>query len=117
MREHVTPFFRAPRPMSMTMPLKMMLLMGKTWMRKTITCRHVTRQISAYIDGQLTPELRAKIDEHLRLCDRCSIVLDTTRKLLYVAGDEKVFEVPFECRVNWEQITGMEHFRPNSPDG
>jgi RNA polymerase sigma-70 factor, ECF subfamily len=116
MREYVTPFFRAPRPMSMTMPLKMMLLMGKTWMRKTITCRHVTRQISAYIDGQLTPELRAKIEEHLRLCDRCSIVLDTTRKLLYVAGDEKVFEVPFECRVNWKQITGMEDFRPNSPD-
>jgi RNA polymerase sigma-70 factor (ECF subfamily) len=110
MREYVTPFFRAPRPMSMTMPLKMMLLMGKTWMRKTITCRHVTRQISAYIDGQLTPELRAKIEEHLRLCDRCSIVLDTTRKLLYVAGDEKVFEVPFECRVNWKQITGMEAF-------
>jgi RNA polymerase sigma-70 factor (ECF subfamily) len=116
MREYVTPFFRAPRPMSMTMPLNMMLLMGKTWMRKTITCRHVTRQISAYIDGQLTPELRAKIEEHLRLCDRCSIVLDTTRKLLYVAGDEKVFEVPFECRVNWKQITGMEDFRPNSPD-
>jgi RNA polymerase sigma-70 factor (ECF subfamily) len=116
MREHVTPFFRAPRPMSMTMPLKMMLLMGKTWMRKTITCRHVTRQISAYIDGQLTPELRTKIDEHLRLCDRCSIVLDTTRKLLYVAGDERVFEVPFECRVNWEQIIGMEDFRPNRRD-
>jgi RNA polymerase sigma factor (sigma-70 family) len=117
MREYVTPFFRAPRPMSMTMPLKMMLLMSKTWMRKTITCRHVTRQISAYIDGQLTPELRAKIDEHLRLCDRCSIVLDTTRKLLYVAGDEKVFEVPFECRVNWEQITGMGGFRHHRPDG
>src|SRR5216684_2891951 len=117
MREHVTPFFRAPRPMSMTMPLKMMLLMGKTWMRKTITCRHVTSQISAYIDGQLTPELRAKIDEHLRLCDRCSIVLDTTRKLLYVAGDEKVFEVPFECGVNWDQIAGMKTLRPEGPAG
>ena len=104
MREHLTPFFRAPRPMSMTMPLKMMLLMGKTWMRKTISCRHVTRQLSGYIDGQLTPEVRAKIDEHLRLCDRCSIVLDTTRKLLYVAGDERVFEVPFESSVDFTQL-------------
>jgi RNA polymerase sigma-70 factor, ECF subfamily len=112
MREHVTPFFRAPRPMSMTMPLKMMLLMGKTWMRKTISCRHVTKQISAYIDNEVTPELRAKIDEHLRLCGRCSVVLDTTRKLLFVAGDEKVFELPFECSVNWEQIPGMK----NHPD-
>jgi RNA polymerase sigma-70 factor (ECF subfamily) len=104
MREHLTPFFRAPRRMSMTTPLKMMLLMGKTWMRKTISCRHATRQLSGYIDGQLTPEVRAKIDEHLSLCDRCSIVLDTTRKLLYVSGDEKVFELPFESSVNFTQV-------------
>ena len=104
MREQLTPFFRAPRPMSMTTPLKMILLMGKTWMQKTISCRHVTRQLSGYIDGQLTPELRAKIDEHLRLCDRCSIVLDTTRKLLYVAGDERVFELPFESSADFAQV-------------
>lgn len=117
MREHLTPFFRSPRRMSMTTPLKMMLLMGKTWMRKTISCRHVTRQISAYIDGQLPPDVRTKIDEHLRLCDRCSIVLDTTRKLLYVAGDERVFELPFECRVDWEQISGIDSVQPKKPAG
>jgi RNA polymerase sigma-70 factor (ECF subfamily) len=104
MREHLTPFFKAPRHMSMTVPLKMMLLMGKTWMRKTISCRHVTSQISNYIDGQLTPELRGKIEEHLRLCDRCSVVVDTVRKLLYVAGDESVFTVPFECKINWDSL-------------
>jgi RNA polymerase sigma-70 factor, ECF subfamily len=104
MREHLTPFFRAPRAMSMTIPLKMMLLMGKTWMRKTISCKQVTEQISNYIDDQLTPELRAKIEEHLRLCDRCSVVVDTVRKLLYVAGDENVFSVPFDCKVNWEAL-------------
>lgn len=104
MREHLTPFFKAARPMSMSVPLKMMLLMGKTWMRKTISCRHVTNQISNYIDGQLTPDMRAKIEDHLRLCDRCSVVVDTVRKLLYVAGDENVFTVPFECRVNWQAV-------------
>jgi RNA polymerase sigma-70 factor, ECF subfamily len=104
MRERLNPFFRAPRPMSMTIPLKMMLLMGKTWMRKTISCKHVTDQISNYIDDQLTPELRVKIEEHLRLCNRCSIVVDTLRKLLYVAGDENVFSVPFDCKVNWEAL-------------
>ena len=115
MREQLTPFFRAPRPMSMTTPLKMMLLMGKTWMQKTISCRHVTRQLSGYIDGQLTPELREKIDEHLRLCDRCSIVLDTTRKLLYVAGDERVFELPFESNVDFAQIGAQGASFPQRP--
>jgi RNA polymerase sigma-70 factor, ECF subfamily len=115
MREQLTPFFRAPRPMSMTMPLKMMLLMGKTWMQKTISCRHVTRQLSGYIDGQLTPEVRAKIDEHLRLCDRCSIVLDTTRKLLYVAGDEKVFELAFESSADFAQAAAQGAGLPQRP--
>jgi RNA polymerase sigma-70 factor, ECF subfamily len=104
MREHLTPFFQSPRARPMSMPLKMMLLMGKTMMRKTISCRHVINQLSSYIDGQLTSELRGQIEEHLRLCDRCTVVLDTTRKLLYVAGDEKVFSVPFECRINWQSI-------------
>lgn len=116
MREHLTPFFRAPRPMSMTMPLKMMLLMGKSWMRKTISCRHVTRQLSGYIDGQLTPELRAKIEEHLRLCDRCSIVLDTTRKLLFVAGDERVFEVPFESSADFTRVADQGERPPQKPE-
>lgn len=108
MREYLTPFFGSPRAMSMSMPLKMMLLMGKTWMRKTVSCRHVTSQISNYIDGQLTPDLRAKIEEHLRLCDHCSVVVDTVRKLLYVAGDENVFLVPFECKVNWQVLKEAE---------
>jgi RNA polymerase sigma-70 factor (ECF subfamily) len=104
LREHLTPFFRAPRHMSLSMPLKMMLLMGKTWMQKTINCRHATNHISRYIDGELTPDLRKKIEEHLQLCGRCSVVVDTTRKLLYVAGDEKVFSMPFECKLDWEKI-------------
>lgn len=104
MREHLTPLFRAPRPFSMSIPVKMMLLMGKTMMRKTVSCKHVTRQLSGYIDGQLTPELCAKIEEHLRLCGRCSVLLDTTRKLLFIAGDDKVLNTPFECKVDWERI-------------
>lgn len=104
MREYLTPFFRAPHPMSMTIPLRVMLLMGRTWMRKTISCRHVTSQISNYIDGQLTPELRQQIEAHLRLCDRCSVVVDTVRKVLFVAGDENVFTVPFECKINWNAL-------------
>ena len=82
----------------------MMALMGKILMRKTISCRHVTREISNYIDGELTPEMRTGIEEHLRLCDHCSVIVDTMRKLLYVAGDENVFELPFECNVDWTKI-------------
>jgi RNA polymerase sigma-70 factor, ECF subfamily len=115
MREHLTPFFRSPRPMSLSMPLKMMLLMGKTWMQKTINCRHATNHISRYIDGELTPDLRKKIEDHLRLCGRCSVVVDTTRKLLYIAGDAKVFSMPFECKLDWEKIVNRDTPAKGSP--
>lgn len=115
MREHLTPLFRLPGRGASMISLKMMVLMGKTLMRKTVSCRHVTRQVSAYIDGQLDPQTRAKIEEHLKYCDRCSVVVDTTRKLLYVAGDEKVFDLPFECKVNWDQIVKGKDFKaPNT---
>jgi RNA polymerase sigma-70 factor (ECF subfamily) len=117
MREQLTPLFGAPRKLSMTMPLKMMLLMGKTMMKRTVSCKHVTSQISNYIDGQLSPEMKRRIEEHLALCDRCSVVLDTTRKLLYIAGDEKVFDLPFECKVNWEQIMKGGNFQAARASG
>lgn len=117
MREHLTPLFGAPRRPSMTMPLKMMMLMGKTMMKRTVSCKHVTSQISGYIDGQLSPELKRQIKEHLALCDRCSVVVDTTRKLLYIAGDEKVFDLPFECKVNWDEIMKGGKFRSAKATG
>ena len=105
MREHLTPLFKASGRKARMMSLKMMLLMGRIMMRKTISCRHVTRELSNYINSDLTAELRHQIEEHLQFCDRCSLLVDTTRKLLYVAGDENVFSVPFQCKLDWKKIT------------
>jgi len=104
MREYLTPFFKAPRRFWMAIPLRMMVLMGRTLLRKTIRCSRVTKEISNYIDDSLAPDLRRQLDEHLKLCDRCSVVLDSTRKLLFVAGDESVFPIPFDCKGRWDQV-------------
>ncbi len=59
-----------------------------------ISCEHVIHELSSYIDGDSDPELRQAIERHLRGCRRCSVVLDSTRKLLLIYGDEDVLEVP-----------------------
>lgn len=59
-----------------------------------VTCEDVLRELSNYLDDDIDPRLRAEIEAHLRQCHRCSILADTTRKLLFVIGDERVFEVP-----------------------
>ena len=106
MRELLNPLFKTHGGQSKgMMSVRMMRLMGRQLVGKTISCRHVIREISNYIDGQLPPELRRQVEEHLQLCHRCSVLVDTVRKLLFVVGDEQVFALPQECKVNWERIT------------
>lgn len=59
-----------------------------------IDCKHVWQHISAYIDGEVDAELRAKIDQHLETCEICSAVLDSTRNVVVLVADGRVFELP-----------------------
>ncbi len=59
-----------------------------------LSCEHVLRELSSYIDATAEAPLRQAIEEHLRGCRRCSVVLDSTRKVLVIYGDENTLEVP-----------------------
>lgn len=59
-----------------------------------IDCKHVWSYISAYIDAEVDAELRAEIDRHLETCEICSAVLDSTRNVVVLMADDRVFELP-----------------------
>lgn len=59
-----------------------------------IDCKHVWEYISAYIDNDVDPKLRAEIDRHLETCEICSAVLDSTRNVVILVADDRVFELP-----------------------
>jgi anti-sigma factor RsiW len=59
-----------------------------------IDCKHVWQYISAYIDSEVDAELRADIDRHLETCEICSAVLDSTRNIVVLMADDRVFELP-----------------------
>ena len=59
-----------------------------------VTCKTVIANLSNYLDGELAPEMRQKIEKHLRGCRRCSAVYDSTRKMLVIVADERTFEIP-----------------------
>jgi anti-sigma factor RsiW len=54
----------------------------------------VWQHISAYIDAEVDAELRAEIDRHLETCEICSAVLDSTRNVVVLIADDRVFELP-----------------------
>jgi predicted anti-sigma-YlaC factor YlaD len=59
-----------------------------------LDCKHVWAYISDYIDGSVAPELRAEIEMHLEHCEICSAILDSTRNILILTGDDRTFEIP-----------------------
>ena len=59
-----------------------------------VSCEEVWREVSNYLDGEVEPSLRAAIQEHVRGCKRCSAVVDGTRNVLQLYGDERMLEVP-----------------------
>jgi predicted anti-sigma-YlaC factor YlaD len=59
-----------------------------------IDCKHVWQHISAYIEGDVDAVLRAEIDRHLETCEICSAVLDSTRNVVVLTADDRVFELP-----------------------
>jgi len=59
-----------------------------------IDCHHVWEHISAYIDGEVDATLRVEIDKHLETCEICSAVLDSTRNVVVLVADSRVFELP-----------------------
>jgi hypothetical protein len=59
-----------------------------------VKCEEVWREVSNYVDGDVSPDLRAAIDEHVRGCKGCTAVLDGTRNVVQLYGDERMLEVP-----------------------
>jgi len=59
-----------------------------------VTCHEVWREISNYLDGEVSPDLRAAMEEHLHECQKCSAVLAGTRNVIGLYGEERMFEPP-----------------------
>jgi anti-sigma factor RsiW len=45
-------------------------------------CSRYLPDLSDYIDGELSPELCAELERHMAECERCRIVVNTTRKTI-----------------------------------
>ena len=61
-----------------------------------LNCRHVWEHISEYIDNTLDPQIRAEVERHLAHCEICSAIIDSTRNIIVLIADERVFELPLD---------------------
>jgi len=59
-----------------------------------ITCKMVRRELSNYIEDDVTPELRARIERHVDNCPGCRAVYDGVHNVLRLVGGGEVLDLP-----------------------
>jgi anti-sigma factor RsiW len=59
-----------------------------------LDCKEVLANLSCYVDGDGSTELRKALEEHIARCRRCRVTFDTTRRTLKLVLDTEPFEVP-----------------------
>jgi len=84
-----------------------------------IDCKHVWEHISGYLDGTLDIATLALVQKHLEHCEICSAILDSTRNILILTADDRVFELPlgFSERLHARLDEEMRTIAPGSHDG
>lgn len=59
-----------------------------------INCERVWQEISNYLEGDVDDNLRSAMEIHFRECKRCKSVLEGTRNVISLYGDERMVDVP-----------------------
>jgi anti-sigma factor RsiW len=51
-----------------------------------VTCREMVELVTAYLEGHLAADQRARFEEHLAICDGCQAYLEEMRDTLRSLG-------------------------------
>lgn len=77
-----------------------------------LSCEAVRRELSNYLEGDVTSELRARLEVHLSGCRQCTAVHDGMRNVVRLFSDAGVIELPagFSARLRLRMMgAGLAH--------
>ncbi|MEA2581258.1 MAG: hypothetical protein QOE83_2150 [Actinomycetota bacterium] len=61
-------------------------------------CRDLVEAVTAYLEDEMSPEDRARFDQHLALCDGCTNYLAQIRETIRLTGSLDPEAIPSEQR-------------------
>ena len=68
-----------------------------------MNCKGLIREISAYLDGEVGPDLLGDIERHLERCKDCRLIVDTTRKTIEIYYSTQPLPLPTDVRERLHQ--------------
>ncbi|MCE7870652.1 zf-HC2 domain-containing protein [bacterium CPR1] len=62
-------------------------------------CESLKESLLDFLEGELAPELCASLEQHLRECPECEVVVSTTRRTIRLYREGSLYvELPLEVR-------------------
>ena len=58
------------------------------------SCADFLCEFGDYLDGCASPELKVCIEEHLRECKSCRVIVDSTAKTISIVTESDTFTLP-----------------------
>jgi hypothetical protein len=79
-----------------------------------LNCKHVWRELSNYLDADVSESVRRDIEAHVSQCRHCAALLDSTHNVLVLVADERRMEIPvgFNARLRERLEREMAAARP-----
>jgi len=62
-----------------------------------LSCADFLAEFGDYIDDTASSDLRAHLEEHLRECKTCRVIVDSTRKTIDIVTESGCFTLPAEA--------------------
>jgi formate hydrogenlyase transcriptional activator len=59
-----------------------------------LSCAEFLNEFGEYLEESADPHLRARLEEHLRECTTCRVIVDSTRKTIQIVTDSESFSLP-----------------------
>jgi predicted anti-sigma-YlaC factor YlaD len=59
-----------------------------------LTCAEVRNELVNYMENDVTPELRQRLEEHVLRCGGCKAVYDGVRNVIRLLRGDEVIELP-----------------------
>ncbi len=59
-----------------------------------MTCKEFLASLDDLIDGSVSAEMRAELQQHLGHCGHCEVILNTTRKTIEIYRSHEIYELP-----------------------
>jgi predicted anti-sigma-YlaC factor YlaD len=56
-----------------------------------LSCAEFLEEFGDYLDEVTSPEVRARLEEHLHECKTCRVIVDSTRKTIRIVTDSDSF--------------------------